>query len=248
MITKNLIDVMKNRHNIKFFDQKKIPDKELIKQILKDSHNFIPHKNNLIQIDINVWGPEYEEEKKALVLNTVCGPGKKHWRPGGKYHNNFKILRDYYEEWRSYWLDMRKDRVKSYRNKLGIEFNEQVRAPYLLTFTQRIKSPTQNQIDNNFYGYDFNYNDSSNKGERWYLSAGIHGYGIALLSVNAGLSAGFCKCFFNTPFNYSKILEPIIPNQTEKIPFMLGLGYKNENVNYWGPLPKAKEEEYIFWK
>ena len=243
-----LIDIMNKRHNIRFFDEKKIPSKEQIDQILKDSHNTIPHKNNLIQIEINVWGPEYKEEKEALVLNTVCGPGKEHWRPGGKHHNDFKILKNYYNEWRSLWLKMDKKKVIEFKNDIGIEFNEQVKAPYLLTFTKRNRYPTQKQISKNFFKYKFNFSDNSNKGERWYLSAGIHGYGIALLSVNAGLSASFCKCYFNTPYNYTKILEPIIPNQTENIAFMLGIGYKNENVNFWGPLTKADEDEYIFWK
>jgi len=59
-----LIDIMNKRHNIRFFDEKKIPSKEQIDQILKDSHNTIPHKNNLIQIEINVWDLNIKKKKK----------------------------------------------------------------------------------------------------------------------------------------------------------------------------------------
>ena len=240
--------IMSQRHNVRFFDQKNIPSKELIEQILQDGHNLIPHKNNLIQIEINVWGPEYDKEKEALVLNTVCGPGKEHWREDGKYYNNFKILKKFYDEWRSIWLTGDNERWNEFRKDVGIDFNEQVRAPYLLTFTKRDRKPSQKQLNNNFHSWVFRDAPNANQGHKWYLNAGIHGYGLALLSVNAGLSASFCKCYFNSQFNFTKILEPIYPNKPDKIAFMLGIGYRDKNVDFWAQLNKADKNEYTFWK
>ena len=40
-----LIDIMKTRHNIQFFSDK-IPNKDLIDDILKKAHLLVPHKNN----------------------------------------------------------------------------------------------------------------------------------------------------------------------------------------------------------
>ena len=240
--------IMSQRHNIRFFDQHKIPSKELINQILQDGHNYIQHKNNLVQIEINIWGPEHAEEKEALVLNTVCGPGKEHWRKDGKYYNNFKILKEFYEEWRYCWLNKDKKRHEKFIKEVKIDFNEQVRAPYLLVFTQRERKPTQKQIDNNFHSWVFNYADTDNKNERWYLNAGIHGYGLSLLAKNEGLSASFCKCFFKTPYNYTKILEPIKNKSTYEIAFMLGVGYKNDSVDFYAQKNKADKDEYTFWK
>jgi hypothetical protein len=241
--------IMSQRHNIRFFDEEKIPSKEMIEHIIQDSHDFVPHKNNLIQIEINIWGPEHAEEKEALVLNTVCGPGKEYWRPGGKYHNNFKILKQFYDEWRYCWLNKDRERFKKFKKEIDIDFNEQVRAPYLLTFTKRDRYPTKKQLNNNFHSWVFNYADKDNKGYKWYLNAGIHGYALSLLSVNEGLAASFCKCYFATPNNYSKILQPIAPNgPADKIAYMLGIGYRNKNVDFWGQLNKSDKDEYIFWK
>ena len=58
-----LIDIMKTRHNIQFFSDK-IPNKDLIDDILKKAHLLVPHKNNFWYYKIRVYGPEHKKEKR----------------------------------------------------------------------------------------------------------------------------------------------------------------------------------------
>ena len=96
-----LKDAMEYRHNIKFFDQKRIPTKEQIDRILMDSHIYVPHKNNLIGIQIKIYGPEYNEEKENLALATLCGPGRSLYKNrSGQYYGNIEELKKRYREWR----------------------------------------------------------------------------------------------------------------------------------------------------
>lgn len=246
----NLTYIMEQRHNVKFFDQKNIPSKELIDKILLEGHKFIPHKNNLMAININVWGPEHDKEKESLVLNTVCGPGRDAFFKGGKYYGDSKVLKELYLEWRETYLTQNSAALRKFREKWNIGFNEQVRAPYLLSFTKRIKDPSDTQKKRGFSKFmaeSVSKQSGDNKGSRWYLNAGMHGYGLSLLAVNYGLAAGFCKCFQNFPHLFTKILQPIVPNNTYRISFLLGIGYRDKNVNVYRDANKIEMSEYIFW-
>ena len=96
----DLIDAMNFRENIRFFKQDDYPTKEQIEQLLQDAHDLVPQKNNIVECNIKVYGPEYAEEKKRLVLNTVCGVGKKDFRKNGKYEGDWKELQGIYDIWR----------------------------------------------------------------------------------------------------------------------------------------------------
>ena len=95
-----LKDIMVKRKNIKFFKQDVYPSKEEIQQLLNDAHELVPQKNNLFQFHVDIYGPEHTKEKEQLVLNTVCGIGKQHFRPGGKNYRKYDELKKIYEEWK----------------------------------------------------------------------------------------------------------------------------------------------------
>ena len=56
-------EILKKRTNITFFREDKIPDKEVIEDILQKTHNSLPTKNNLNSYKVEVYGPEHYDEK-----------------------------------------------------------------------------------------------------------------------------------------------------------------------------------------
>ena len=248
---KDLVGAMQFRHNIKFFDQEKIPSKETVEEIIKESHLYVPHKNNLIAINIKVWGPEFYKEKERLVLSTVCGPARDHYiKSGGKYYGNYNILKARYDEWRELSIKgENKEENHKWRNEYGLNFNEQVRAPYLLAFTQRLREPTEIQQERGYMPWVWAKSDGENGQCRWFLPAGMQAYGITLLSAYRGLYASFCRCFTNKPFLYTKMFEDVVhkPDIASSI-FFLGLGYKDYRVAYYCDKNKASVDEYIKWQ
>jgi hypothetical protein len=247
---KDLIGAMQFRHNIKFFDQEKIPSKETIKEIIKESHLYVPHKNNLIAINIKVWGPEFDKEKETLVLSTACGPARDHYlRGGGKFYGDIKILKDRYNEWRDLTIKGNNEEIQKWRNEYGLNFNEQVRAPYLLAFTQKYREPTSTQAERGYMPWVWQENEGENDGSKWFLPTGIHSYAITLLSAYRGLYASYCRCFVNKPFLYTKIFEDVVHHQrvAGSIIF-LGIGFKDYRVAYYADKNKASVDEYVKWQ
>lgn len=243
-----LKDAMEYRHNIKFFDQKRIPTKEQIDKILTDSHMYVPHKNNLVGIHIKIYGPEYDKEKENLALTTLCGPGRSLYKDrGGKYYGDIEELKKRYYEWREIQLNNNKG-LDEYRKKYGLNFNEQVRAPYLLTFTKKIRLPTPSQEKRGFQKWVFDSSLDENFDYKWYLGAGIHAYGITLLAAEQGLYASFCRCFTKLPNIYSKCMEEMYKeNGKPSDVFYLGIGYRDMRVKHFIDKNKAAKDEYMTW-
>ena len=243
-----LKDAMEYRHNIKFFDQKRIPTKEQIDRILTDSHIYVPHKNNLIGIQIKIYGPEYNEEKENLALATLCGPGRSLYKErSGKYYGDIEELKKRYFEWREIQLNDLKG-LNEYRKKYGLNFNEQVRAPYLLTFSRKIRLPTPSQEKRGYQKWVYDDSLDENFDYRWYLGAGIHAYAITLLATEQGMYASYCRCFTKLPNIYSKCMEEMYkPNGKPSDVFYLGLGYRDMKVKYYVDKNKANKDEYITW-
>jgi hypothetical protein len=244
----NLRSAMDYRHNIKFYDQERIPTKEQINKILMDSHIYVPHKNNLIPIQIKIYGPEYSKDKEDLVLATLCGPGRDNYKDKkGKYYGDIEELRKRYNEWREIQLNNLKG-IEEYRKKYGLNFNEQVRAPYLLTFTRKIRLPTPSQEKRGYQKWVYDSSLSENLQYKWYLGAGIHAYAITLLSAEQGMYASFCRCFDKLPNLYSKCMEDVYKDGAWPADvFYLGLGYRDFRVKYWVDKNKATKDEYMTW-
>lgn len=241
----SLEEIFKKRKNWRFFKQDDYPAKEEIEKILKDAHELVPQKNNLFQYEIEIWGPEYYKEKESLVLNTVCGIGKEHWRPGGKHQHDFDLLKKYYDEWRNYIItDGKKPKLKD----IDIEFNEQVRAPYLLVYKQRNRVPTEKQKLKGFPSYIFNFvKDNWDQNNSWYIGASMHGLGVALLANEKNIDASFCKCYFWDDYNFSPIIQQG-RKKMSNIVFTLSLGYADKGVRYFTQAPKPEYDEITYWK
>jgi len=245
---KSLRSAMDHRHNIKFFDQERIPTKEQIDKILVDSHVYVPHKNNLIPINIKIYGPEYYKDKEDLVLATLCGPGRSLYKDKtGKYYGDIDELRKRYNEWREIQLNKLKG-IDEYRKKYGLNFNEQVRAPYLLTFTRKIRLPTSSQEKRGYQKWVYDDSLSENFQYKWYLEAGIHSYAINLLAAEQGMYGSYCRCFQKLPNLYSKCMEDFYKDGAWPADvFYLGLGYRDPKVKYWVDKNKASKDEYMTW-
>ena len=76
-----LNELIKKRKNIKFFSDK-IPDKDIIKKILDDTLAAAPVKNNIYHYSLEVYGPEFYEAKKSLLLQTLCVPKARNPKKG----------------------------------------------------------------------------------------------------------------------------------------------------------------------
>ena len=240
--------VMDFRHNIKFFDHQKIPSKESIDDILTESHKYIPHKNNLLGIKIKIYGPEYKKDKDNLVLATVCGPSRSEYvNKNGKHYGDIDLLKKRYSEWKTLHEENNIEEKKEWKETFGLNFNEQVTAPYLISFTKRIRIPTVKQKSLGVRDWVWNKSLNENSDYKWHLAAGIHSYGITLLAAERGIYASYCRCFkINIPNLHTKCLEDAKENSADII--FLGLGYRNYNVPYFVDENKADKEEYIFWQ
>ena len=156
----SLIDAMKFRENIRFFKQDEYPTEVEIKALIRDAHELVPHKNNMIECNIDIYGPKWAKEKEKLVLSTMCGVSKEHWRNGGKHEGDYDLLKKIYDKWRKKQF---RPRVRKYEPDSSdipypdMQFNEQVRAPYLLVYTQRLRRPTLNQKKRGFSEYIYKF-------------------------------------------------------------------------------------------
>ena len=50
---KKIEEILKNRKNVSFFREDKIPDKKIIENLLEKTHNLTPHKNNFYHFVLN---------------------------------------------------------------------------------------------------------------------------------------------------------------------------------------------------
>tara|TARA_B100000212_G_scaffold9771_1_gene7250 strand:- start:157 stop:1068 length:912 start_codon:yes stop_codon:yes gene_type:complete len=229
-----LKDAMRFRSNIRFYKQDDIPSKEVIEEIIQDAHNFIPHKNNMIECNIKIYGPEFAKEKEDLVLSTMCGAAKEFWRKDGQHEHDYEFLRKIYEDWRpknatsngyDYEYNYRDPR---WPEDYKLAFNEQVRAPYLLVYTQRLRRPSKIQNQHGFPEFIFKFTKKYDDSLAWYTSAAMHGFGTALLAAEKGITASYCKCFHNDKVHRNPILAPMYEKGgPSNIAFTLSLGYKD---------------------
>jgi len=242
----NLKSIMDFRHNIRFFDQNKIPTKEQIDNILIDSHKYVPHKNNLPGMNIKIYGPEYKKDKEDLVLATVCGPGRVHYlSKNGKYYGDIDELRKRYVEWKKAYNDKDRKVIQFFRKEYGLNFNPQVDAPYLLTFTHRLRVPTPRQEKFGMARWVWDNAFTENAEYKWYLGVGIHSYAINLLAAEQGIYGSYCRCFQKLPNLYSKCLEDIKKSPSDVV--FLGLGYRDYGSVYRVDKNKTDMEDYIKW-
>ena len=235
--------LMRMRENITHFTQQ-APDKKSIDQILKDAHDLIPVKNNMWNYQIDVWGPQHEDEKRLVALQTVTGEDKRMFATGGREEGNTKLLEEIYEEWKKSRENQRNGEKIGGKYK-GFGFNDQVRAPYLLVYYQRPGYPTEKQKNLGYNEKIISYSDRTQ--HQWMISAAMHAYGTTLLSAEQGLYASFCKCYYHSYKNFNNVLAPL-KHGFSNVAFLLGIGYRDEEMPYYKNKIKASYEEIVNWK
>tara|TARA_B100000902_G_scaffold337547_1_gene338520 strand:- start:293 stop:1051 length:759 start_codon:yes stop_codon:yes gene_type:complete len=250
----DLEKTLQKRSNISFFREDKIPEKSLIDEILTKAHLLTPHKNNFWHYEIEIYGPEYEEEKKYATLATVCSELKEKYSKSNATSEDFKELEKIYDLWLEDHKNIKtKEDFLRMRKKLNkIHFNNQVRAPYLLVYTKRDELLTNSQKNSDYYKngrlntiFDVNANQQSNM---WLIQAGMHSILTSTLAIEKGLDASFCKCFFYNTNIHSNILRKAAKNSSN-IAFLLGLGYKDDSKHqYKSYVPKPTLDEIVKWR
>ena len=206
-------EAMLNRYNCTYFDQEKYPNKEVIQEILDRSVEKTPVFANIWHHKVDLYGPEYKEEKRKLCLSTV---------EDLKYREKFDLRKNGESgmvETLTPHLNTFENKIKSKEVKhLGreVSFNTQVLAPYLLKFSF------------SHYHYGKKINDDNNEQRKWtkvkaYQSSMAHAFAVALVANYYKLDASFCGCFIINHDNVNKIWY----NDTNII-FFMGLGYRSE--------------------
>ena len=245
----SLIDAMKFRENIRFFKQDEYPTEVEIKALIRDAHELVPHKNNMIECNIDIYGPKWAKEKEKLVLSTMCGVSKEHWREGGKHKGDYDLLKKIYDKWRKKQFRPRVHRYDPDNNLPypDMQFNEQVRAPYLLVYTQRLRRPSENQKKRGFAEYIYKFTKSDDDSLNRYISAAMHGISLNYLAADRGIYGSFCKCFHCDKNNSTEILKPA-ERKPKNIAFMIGLGYRDKSGFYPKETNYSTSSEYVKWK
>ena len=244
-------NTLKNRTNISFFRNDRIPEKKLIQEILSQAHELTPHKNNFWHYEIEVYGPEHDEEKKYATLATVCSEAKSIYTDPKATPADFEELKKIYEVWLESHDDKKtKKEFNEIKNKLDkIHFNNQVRAPYLLVYTKKQELLTQSQKESDYYKNGkikslFNVKEPTSM---WLIQAGMHSIITSALAVEKGLDASFCKCYFYNTNIHSNILRKA-SRGSNNIAFLLGLGFKDEvKYQYKSHVPKPNLNEIVKW-
>jgi hypothetical protein len=248
-LRKSFIEKMSFRRNITFFDQEKIPEKSVIEKILKNAFELVPILQCVYPFHVKIWGPEYAEMKKQLVLRSICGPNQKDFRPGGKYEGNWKKCEEIYDAWISHAL---KTNHPDFYD--GYYFNQQIVAPYLISWHPVPIIPTQSQLDQGYIEQRALYNKGIDN-DVALIGTSMHGYGMSILCANEGLSASFTRNILNNVDTVNTLPEAIKPVYLESkygtVPFVLGIGYQNNNILYNGDANngiKPSYDEIHFWK
>ena len=236
-----LIDIMKTRHNIQFFSDK-IPNKDLIDDILKKAHLLVPHKNNFWYYRVKVYGPEHKDEKRLIGMASVGGEGKDKFRGGDE--EDIKRLGEIYDEWSS-----KENKKKGYPKIEGCNFNMQVTAPYLLVYTHQKEYLSKKQENSSYFKSGKQkeiFKNQFNKKQNldWIIQASMHGISTAYICSENKLYASFCRCYFYNHLIHTDILRP-----DEQTAFMLGIGYRDVDKPYFQSLVgKPEYDEIVEWK
>jgi hypothetical protein len=235
--------LMTFRENITHFTDQ-APDRTVIDQILRDAHELVPVKNNMWNYHIDVYGPEHDVEKKQVAMQTITGYNKSKFAPGNESHDDVDQLSELYDGWKKNREILRQDPKQGGIYKYhGYSFNDQVRAPYLLVYYQRPGTPTEKQMEKGYRKHLINYSDNS----QWMISASMHGYGTTLLCAEQKLYASFCKCYYRSYVNFTNILAPL-KHGFENVAFLLGIGYRDNELPYYKNVSKPDYGEIVNWK
>ena len=232
-----VVDLMKRRSNYRFFTEQ-APDKNLIDTILRQAHELTPHKNNIFRYRVNVFGPEFAEDKKKLALLTCTKREvmKRHRPLTDEY---LATVEKIYDEWFQRGIG---PKIKGYA------FLPQVTAPYLLAYTYDTLKQVNEEQKHKVARYSMLEYAKFFSESEWTIQASMHAFAVALLCAEQGLTASFCQCYFFDDKLKNKILSSARDKQTTL--FYLGIGYGDETKRQKGSvlIPKLEYDEVIKWK
>jgi hypothetical protein len=224
---------MEERHNFRYFKYDEYPPRSVIEDILAQSHSLTPIKNNSWHFQIKVYGPEFAEDKRHLCLQTCCNHEEvKLYRKGGVKESRIGELDAIYEQ-----------REQSSFRWRTHQFNDQVRAPYLLVYQyhpfKRVKQRSEKEPDDPLTIAT--------------ISAAMHGYVTSVVANKHKVQASFCRCFYDNQYNFNRITADGL--RADNLIFFLGLGYQDVNAcidrdRQFGSLnrpPKPDIEEVLHW-
>ena len=236
-------DLLKKRTNISFFN-KKIPEKQVIKEMLEKAQELTPHKNNFWHYEIGVYGPEHAEQKKILALSTVCNEQLKYYRQNDLKDKDWKKLKESYNDWIDYHNG---DKSKDHVVKEKWHFNEQVTVPYLLAYYPAEAKMRESQKNDKYFksGRADKVFRSTTKISRdeFNQQSGMNAMVITMLAMEQGLDVSYCKCYFYNKAIHTDILAKGNPA------FLLGIGFKDKDkMQYKSWIKKPTLDEVIKWQ
>ena len=216
-----LYNSLSDRYSTCYYKQDDIPSKDLINTILEESLKVTPIFSNLWHHRVDVYGPEYAEDKRDVCIQTVehiayrsMFDNRKKGQPGIELlHNDLEIFEN----------AVKTGEVK--KNGFGIfdeavPFNTQVMAPYLLKFTYEPYTFGKTKAE------ELKPNSTAKYGIKLKAHQGAmaQAYAIAIIARKYGVDSSFCGCFIQNDDNKNKIYY----NDENLIKFM-GLGYRDKN-------------------
>jgi|TARA_B110000908_G_scaffold111104_1_gene130326 hypothetical protein len=214
------IDAIKNRRQIKYFTDK-IPDKVIIKEILSDTVKYAPVKNNMWNFKLEVYGPEWAEEKQKMVLNTICTTPL-FPLPEDSVSTVYKAYKE-----------------QGIKNGYGLKydknihrFNDQVTAPYLIAI----------KLSKNTYNLQNESQDVLDVA----VMAGCIGATLSYLTQEKNLGGGFCQCFMGS--DKLGLEKNFIANEKSDFLFTYSIGYPDKNLYVRDPWPlKPNVNDVVEW-
>lgn len=215
------IDGIRERRSVALFNDE-VPNKEVIEKILYDSVKYSPNRCSIPYHKVKVFGPEFQEDKEKIVIQTNCDP--KFTKTPDSQEKIIQVKNLY-----KTWIKMYKDNdytTQDIKKECGIyDFNPQILAPYVLVF-----------YDNEQKQSDFNQThinlEASKSRERACQSSAIHAILTACIASEHGVSSSFLtNIYLRTQFNKNAISDNV---KLDKIVLILCLGYSEEKSK-WNP-------------
>ena len=168
-------DIIKKRKHVRSYDMNVIPPREDIEEVLQKAYELTPSKQNCVPYQVNVLGPDKQDEKEKIYKNVV---------------GNHKFM----EIYGAYPWKGEKDRENpDYQH---VRYN-----PYLLLITMRWVRKTnewyQHQISLGHYMEQMDERrvkegDDSNGTA---VEIGLYATNLTGLIVEKGLDLSYCLCF-----------------------------------------------------
>lgn len=237
---------LQRRTNHVFFDETKIPSKELIHLIVQDAYKLVPLKNDLAWVKAKIFGPEFSVDKHRLCLQTVCD-----WKEGDTviYTNDLYGIGREREQYIAddlmapllKYKEFKKRKQPSYQYE-EIQFNTQLLAPWLIVFScvlndrGRVKLQEVNPLDIP------EHNETSNI-RNAHMQAAMLAYTIAGLANENNLDVGFCSGIFNNDYNPNKIIK-----KNEQYLVGLGIGVGDTQADMTMKDTTNRKEFYDYTK